>query len=473
MIDPKTLKRVGNKTIDIQRGNLGFLQVALMYSSHPQYELVNEGFGSINESLPSNIKDFAQDRGVLPLVKQINRWAKKLGMRVGGGDAIGKNYSTLILDLTYQGGEVRINTETDEINVKGKKVWDFESFKEALGESVNEGLSPETAAKAEQIKSTMIGKNRDKLFRKYGKDAEKVAHGRAINQAKKASEKDEVKEVYSEKQRKWACAQKSPKFDEMCKDTAISKKKKMEENRLSELVKDALKRPIKEDEFDKPVWYDPIADEAMRRLQQHHKWKDYELSGLGPGDSETYMDMAIWNSKTKDTTEYSFKVYFDENEKIHKIEPMGEVDIHDLLEDNDTVIEEKLSDKEVKTLQVLVKDSNTKLSTIERKILKKIIKSQAEWNEPVTEDKDWIQKAIKRPGALHKKLGVPKGKKIPKGLINKTLAGLKKKDKDDKEKGTQLPAGDERELRQLNLAKTLSKFNEGKLAKRVFKKLRK
>ena len=29
----------------------------------------------------------------------------------------------------------------------------------------------------------------------------------------------------------------------------------------------------------------------------------------------------------------------------------------------------------------------------------------------------------------------------------------------DKEKGTQLSAGDERELRQLNLAKTLSKFN--------------
>ena len=58
-------------------------------------------------------------------------------------------------------------------------------------ESVNEGLSPETAAKAEKIKSTMIGKNRDKLFKAYGKDAEKVAHGRAINQAKKAAEKEE------------------------------------------------------------------------------------------------------------------------------------------------------------------------------------------------------------------------------------------------------------------------------------------
>ena len=34
-----------------------------------------------------------------------------------------------------------------------------------------------------------------------------------------------VKEVYSEKQRKWACSQDGPEFDEMCKDTAISKKK--------------------------------------------------------------------------------------------------------------------------------------------------------------------------------------------------------------------------------------------------------
>jgi len=27
--------------------------------------------------------------------------------------------------------------------------------------------------------------------------------------------------------------------------------------------------------------------------------------------------------------------------------------------------------------------------------------------------KNWIQKAIKKPGALHKQLGIPKDKKIP------------------------------------------------------------
>jgi hypothetical protein len=31
----------------------------------------------------------------------------------------------------------------------------------------------------------------------------------------------------------------------------------------------------------------------------------------------------------------------------------------------------------------------------------------------------WIKKAIKHPGALHKELGVPEGKKIPAKKLNK------------------------------------------------------
>jgi hypothetical protein len=31
--------------------------------------------------------------------------------------------------------------------------------------------------------------------------------------------------------------------------------------------------------------------------------------------------------------------------------------------------------------------------------------------------KNWIQKAIKKPGALHKDLGVPAGKKIPSAKL--------------------------------------------------------
>ena len=32
---------------------------------------------------------------------------------------------------------------------------------------------------------------------------------------------------------------------------------------------------------------------------------------------------------------------------------------------------------------------------------------------------NWIKKAIKKPGALHKELGVPMGKKIPSGKLAK------------------------------------------------------
>jgi len=35
--------------------------------------------------------------------------------------------------------------------------------------------------------------------------------------------------------------------------------------------------------------------------------------------------------------------------------------------------------------------------------------------------KNWIQKAIKRPGALHRALDVPEGKKIPAKKMKKAL----------------------------------------------------
>jgi hypothetical protein len=33
--------------------------------------------------------------------------------------------------------------------------------------------------------------------------------------------------------------------------------------------------------------------------------------------------------------------------------------------------------------------------------------------------KKWIQKAIRKPGALHRQMGVPQGKKIPAGKLAK------------------------------------------------------
>jgi hypothetical protein len=43
--------------------------------------------------------------------------------------------------------------------------------------------------------------------------------------------------------------------------------------------------------------------------------------------------------------------------------------------------------------------------------------------------KNWIAKAIKKPGALHKELGVPEGKKIP---AKKLAAAAKKPGKEGK-----------------------------------------
>jgi len=78
--------------------------------------------------------------------------------------------------------------------------------------------------------------------------------------------------------------------------------------------------------------------------------------------------------------------------------------------------------------------------------------------ENISEEKGekWIQDAIKRPGALRKKLGKKGEEKISKGEIEDELSKLKKKDKDPKKSGVQgLSKRDLTKLRQLNLAKTL------------------
>lgn len=56
----------------------------------------------------------------------------------------------------------------------------------------------------------------------------------------------------------------------------------------------------------------------------------------------------------------------------------------------------------------------------------------------------WIQKAIKKPGALHKDLGVPVGEKIPKKKLEKAA-----------EKGGKVG-------QRARLAETLEKMHKGK-----------
>lgn len=76
------------------------------------------------------------------------------------------------------------------------------------------------------------------------------------------------------------------------------------------------------------------------------------------------------------------------------------------------------------------------------------------------EDKDWIQKAIKRPGALHRELGVPQDKDIPKWKMDAAEDRLEAEEERDHRAGRDMSTADRRELRQIDLAKTLEKFTE-------------
>lgn len=74
-------------------------------------------------------------------------------------------------------------------------------------------------------------------------------------------------------------------------------------------------------------------------------------------------------------------------------------------------------------------------------------------DEEVAEEtsEKWIQGAIKRPGALRRKLGVEKGETIPAGELEDISSELSAEAEGEKT----LSKSDLRTLRQVNLAKTL------------------
>lgn len=44
-------------------------------------------------------------------IQKIEGWLKKMNRRITGGTTVGKSPQTVILDLTYQGGEISVNSE--------------------------------------------------------------------------------------------------------------------------------------------------------------------------------------------------------------------------------------------------------------------------------------------------------------------------------------------------------------------------
>jgi len=85
--------------------------------------------GELSEAyVPSNIKEFAKRKGVSSLVNKVAGWAEKVGKGIRGGTAIGKNYSTLILDMGYQTADIYINTDDETIELYGEPVENFNEF---------------------------------------------------------------------------------------------------------------------------------------------------------------------------------------------------------------------------------------------------------------------------------------------------------------------------------------------------------
>ena len=90
--------------------------------------------------VPDNIKKFAKQRGVSSLVNKVAGWAEKVGKGIKGGTAIGKNYSTLILDMGYQTSDIYINTDDETIELYGEEVNSFPEFKKVYDDHHKEDL---------------------------------------------------------------------------------------------------------------------------------------------------------------------------------------------------------------------------------------------------------------------------------------------------------------------------------------------
>jgi hypothetical protein len=99
---------------------------------------VNETEELAEAFVPSNIKEFAKRKGVSSLVNKVAGWAEKVGKGIRGGTAIGMNYSTLVLDMTYQGSEIRINTNNDTVTLYDEPVRSFDEFKQVYLDNQDE-----------------------------------------------------------------------------------------------------------------------------------------------------------------------------------------------------------------------------------------------------------------------------------------------------------------------------------------------
>jgi len=139
--------------------------------------------------VPSNIKEFAKRKGVSSLVNKIAGWAEKVGKSITGGTAIGYNYSTLILDMTYQGSEIRINTNDDTVTLYDEPVYSLNDFKQVYLDNQDEsdnGLEERIAEALNKINEELCpaGKAYIKRRKAAGEKSSAYLSGRAVKVCK-------------------------------------------------------------------------------------------------------------------------------------------------------------------------------------------------------------------------------------------------------------------------------------------------
>jgi hypothetical protein len=139
--------------------------------------------------VPSNIKEFAKRKGVSSLVNKVAGWAEKVGKGIRGGTAIGYNYSTLILDMTYQGSEIRINTDNDTIELYDEPVRSFGEFQRVYLDNQEEsdnGLEERIAEALNKINEELCpaGKAYIKRRQAAGEKSSAYLSGRGVKVCK-------------------------------------------------------------------------------------------------------------------------------------------------------------------------------------------------------------------------------------------------------------------------------------------------
>jgi len=145
--------------------------------------------GELTEAyVPSNIKEFAKRKGVSSLVNKVAGWAEKVGKGIRGGTAIGYNYSTLVLDMTYQGSEIRINTDNDTVTLYDEPVNSFPEFKSVYLDNKEEdnGLAEKIAEALDKINEELCpaGKAYIKRRQAAGEKSSAYLSGRGVKVCK-------------------------------------------------------------------------------------------------------------------------------------------------------------------------------------------------------------------------------------------------------------------------------------------------